>query len=178
MPKRPEPILDEATLTPKQIAQQRNRIRVRSSRIRRAAGEPLSPKGRVQNRPFTDALYTVVSYDARRAVEREACARNRALSRALPGIVRGLRRVHDLLLAPPAPARASRALEQRRRRLLALAPTGIDAATWREIVDFAACRCLAPGCARPACRVARLADGTPYPACPQHGTELASQKCL
>lgn len=69
--------------------------------------------------------------------------------------------------ARPAP-RGSAALRQRMHRLRKLAPAGVTLDVWHEIVAHFKGACHVDGCGRLACRVGRIADGTPVPACVAH----------
>lgn len=164
MPKRPSPLFDESALSPVQLARQRARIVARSSRIRRARGEPLSPTGRLERYTYDDAVYVCMDEDARRAERLQDRALRCAVARALPKVVRGLRQAHDLRLVPTSTEGA--ALRRRRRRLLELRPTGATESVWREIVAHFGCMCAA--CGRPASRASWLPTGDPVPVCAAH----------
>lgn len=150
---------------------ERNRIRARAARLRRKAGEPLTARGRLRHHSYTDALYECNRADLLVQQAREERAARVALRKALPSVARGLRALCGLPLDPPKPPKLSRALEQRRRRLLALAPPGATADVWEEIVDHFECRCA--HCGKPASRAVPLPSGDPVPACPGHGTITA-----
>lgn len=172
MPKSAAPIVDdESLLTPDQVRRQRARIRARSSRHRRKLGEPLLPSGRLAHRSYVDAVFEFYEVDRLRR-ERGAIT---ALRKALPKIVVGLRRVHDLPLAPSLPrlrvTPENAARVRRRYRLLALSPPGASADVWAEIVDHFGCMCA--HCGKPASRAVPLPSGDPVPACPAHGTITA-----
>lgn len=172
MPKDARPILDDSALDPAALRRQQSRVRARAARIRRAAGEPTYPgSGRLIHSGYGDAVFVCLAADRARDARRAERATRQAFRKALPAVVRGLRQAHDLPLAPPAPPRLSRALEQRRRRLLALAPPGASADVWVEIVDHFGCCC--GTCGALASRAQFLLDGTPFPACAKHGTRTA-----
>lgn len=162
MPKTPLPFDPEL---PERDPKQRARIVARASRLRRAAGEPLTPTGRLPRRPYADIVFMVSKHDATVARDRAERPVRNAVRRALPAIVRALRVLHDVPVLPLVPHPRG-ALARRRYRLLALKPVGATPDVWAEIVDYAGCKCLA--CGAPASRAGHLEDGTPFPACFRH----------
>lgn len=66
------------------------------------------------------------------------------------------------------PSTSAAALRVRLHRLRRLAPSGVTADVWREIVDHFQGRCATEGCPALACGVSRIPDGTPVPACRVH----------
>lgn len=162
MPRKPAAFCYD-DLPPEGERRQRIRIMSRAARIRRARGDVL-PNGRLKRISYAESVGVVVKHDLQADRDREA----RAFVRALPGIVKGLRRAHDLLLEPPAPrpkrVRVPRdAAWWRRYRLLRLKPAGATPEVWAEIVDHFASSCV--HCGAPACRAAHMTDGTPIPVC-------------
>lgn len=130
-------------------------IQERARRLRRRMGE-VAPGERLPRISPNDACLIVDRYEADL---QEARKRDAAVIAA--------RRAE----APP-PQRPTRAAYMRRRRLLALAPEGATADVWAEIVNHFKCTCAYTGCIKGACRVARLDDGTPVPACVEHAHAL------
>lgn len=72
------------------------------------------------------------------------------------------------------PSAGGPAQRQRLYRLRKLTPSGVDAATWAEIVAHFKGVCATPSCGSPAVGVSRLPDGTPVIACTAHRTDRAT----
>lgn len=78
---------------------------------------------------------------------------------------------HDRKKCRASRRTGSAALRQRMHRLRKLAPSGVTVDVWAEIVAHFRGACHVEGCGRLACRVGRLEDGTPVPACVAHSVQ-------